>query len=212
MRLFEEGGGGGIARGVVSDDEAFRSALECYCGGVGGGAVVGLGAACAKLFGEGAFVEEEVYVADKRDERFEVCRVGAVGVAAWRLGWSGQFVIGDDGAVLFDPIFALLDAPQIADGYLVKVGHLAADMCFGGFLDEEEACAGDAVVERQGVDRDGAVVVDHDVFVRRDCFESYLIAQSDAKIFEEVVDGGLEVFVGVYREVVRASEHPHRAE
>ena len=148
-----------VALGVVAYDELLRSGFEGYAGGFGSGRVAALRCFVGLVVGVGSFVVYGVDAAHGFGYARIVGRVGAVGIAACRLGGGGQPFVGHDGAVGHHEVGALLDGEHLRHGHAVEVDHLAVDVAQLGFFAEYEAGAGHAVVEGEGLDGERLVLV-----------------------------------------------------
>ena len=145
---------------------------------------------------------------EQGDEVGLVSGVGTVGVAARGGGGACEPAVGDDGAVGQSPVGAVFDVVELADGYAVVVGDVAADVWQGGFFLEEKSAAWHAVVKGQGVDADGAVVVDAVVEGGVDGVEDDAVFESLAEDVELPVEEVVVVGGGIDVEVGGAAEQP----
>ena len=196
----------------MTEKELVGMGGEGDLGGLGGCGVVGL------LGKEGVFGGEGGFVVETGDVLQQVCQggtiggVGAVGVGADGVGWCGETVVGDEGAVFGGPIHACLDVVDLGCGDVVVIDHVTADMARGGLLTEEVAAAGDTVREGQSGDGDGAVFVD-DLGCRG---VDFVEDDSEGGVGTEVVnlwlEESLEVVGTIDVEVLDASEKPEGGE
>ena len=109
--------------------------------------------------------------------------VGAVGVASWLVGWSGEAAVGNGFAIGSNPVCSCLYVADLADRDIVEVYHIAADMGCGGLFAKQESAAGYAVFQRNGFDGQTLVFVDNNCFGCLNGVERNLVSKSFAEQF-----------------------------
>ena len=155
-----------VACAVMAQEEPAHPCIACHRGGVVGRAVPVLSGALAVGLVVGAFMIKHADASDQLVKRGNVAGVGAVGIAAWRVGGNGQAAVGHDFSLFGHPIGSVLNVVDLAEGDVVGVNHVPADVRQRGLLAEEEATTGNAMLEGNGLDGKGAVFVD-DLMERR---------------------------------------------
>ena len=173
-----------VARTVMSQKEfpdlgiashhrrLFRRCVEVFFG------VVDL------VVGVGAFVVEKIHIFDDFVKRRHIARVAAISVTAGRFGRSDKSAVRDDFAVVGRPIGTVFNVVYLADGNLVKINHLSADVGQRRLFTEKIAAAGHAMFQRNRLDRQAFVFVNDCLFRGIDGVKIDFKFESVAKHFE----------------------------
>ncbi len=164
------------------------------------------------VLGVGGFVVEEVGAPNPFGELGNGHGVGAVCVGADGVGGCGEALVGNGGAVGEGPSLSGFDLVDGPGGDFVEVDHLAADVRQPGFLAEEIACTGEAMVEGERPYFHATVFEDHLVASGIDGLEVEFVADVGEKISAHVFHIGLQGGRAVHREWGGATEQSHGGE
>ena len=114
-----------------------------------GGAVMIVRGTVLIVIGVGGFVIQQVHALAPRRQFGHGAGVGAIGVAAHRVGWGSEAIVGNRLSRWRLPVVASLDAVDGPCGNPVEINHLSPDVWQAWFLLDEIAAAGNAVLQRQ---------------------------------------------------------------
>lgn len=177
LRLGEQGLlhlGAYELRRVVPDDEALGFGLLCDGGCLLCGAMAALLGLDGVFLTVGGLVVEQVTAADDGDDALGVDGVGAEGVALARRRLGGQQFVRDDLARLrIGPVIALLDALIVGERDTELLTTVDEQVTVTRLLLEEETCGRDAMMQRDGLDEQRLVFVDHFALIRVEGLERH---------------------------------------
>ena len=122
---------------------------------------------------ESGFVVEQADTGKLRGVLRNEHGIGAVGIAANRVGWSSEQVVGYHFSVGHLPVHARLDIVDLRDGNVVCVNDVATNVSRQLFLFKEIAYTGNAMLQRNGLHADRTVVVNDGWFFVIDFVKLY---------------------------------------
>ncbi len=140
-------------------------------------------------------------------EPWHIARVATIGITARLIGWRHQSVMGYDLAVRSDPVGAVFDIGDLAHRYIVKVYHVATNVRQHGALPEKIATAWYAVLQRDGLHGNAAVLIDDKLTLRLHRVKHHVKFEAGAKQFYHGVEHGPQVGRRVHMEWRRAPKH-----
>ncbi len=136
------------------------------------------------VVGVSAFVVEHVHVFHDLMKRRHIAGIAAIGVTARWFGRSHEAAVGDDFPVFSRPVGTVFNVVDLADGNLVEVYHLSADVGQRRLFTEKIAAAGHAMLQRNRLDRQAFVFVNDCLFCGIDGVEFDFVFEVVAKHFE----------------------------
>ena len=113
------------------------------------------------VFAISALVIECADAHDALVKRGDIARVAAICIRPWLLGRRHQLAVGHYVAVGGGPVGACLDVAYLAEGNVVEVYHVPADMRLQGLFAEQVSTTGHTMFQGQCLDGERAVVIDH---------------------------------------------------
>lgn len=160
LRLLEQWGLVDVSLGVVAQDETLHSGFLRHCGCFARGAVIALPRLGGGFVAIGGLMIEPVDALHGLDDAAREFSVAAIGVTAAGLGWGGEQVAGNHGAIGGCPVFAVAQTVARIVRHTILCQRFAIDVAQFGFLVEAETHRGHAVEQRERAHRDGIVLID----------------------------------------------------
>ena len=201
-----------VAGGIVADHQPLHLRLLGDLGGLSGGAVKRLFGAGGIAFRECGLVIEQIYPLDVGDQRGLESGVRTVGIALGRRGRTGQSAVGNHLAFRCHEVGSLLDPWHHGDRHLIEIGHLPQDVGRLWLLGEKVATAGNAMLQRQGLDLQRAILHNQLMLSGVNRVETHLKRQT---LTEEVEQGPHEIFHGsrpMNHQFAQPSQHAQRGD
>ena len=198
-----------IPRTVVPQQQLPHPGIAGHHRGLSGGGVIVFLGRLEFVFAIGTLVVEGIDALDQLVERWHIAGVAAIGIASRRIGRTDKAAVGNHLAVGHRPIGTVLDIVHLADRNLIGLHHLRTDMGQQRLLADEIAAGGKAMLQRDGLHRDGTVLIDHSVAGGVDGMELHLEAQVVSKEVYLAAQDGAERLRAVDMEGGRP---PHQTE
>ena len=155
-------------------------------------------------FGKGGLVVEQVDAAQLFGNGGMICRVGDIGIRAWRSSRRGELGLCECAPVFGCPSVALLDASDGVVRDAEVVNHIAADVGQGGHFLKQIAARGNAVAQRNRRDAQVSVVHHEGGAVGRYGVENNLKGHAVDKEGQLLLHHLFKAIGGIYVEVLRS--------